>query len=253
MKVAVSSTGPDIDAQVDPRFGRCQYFVVVDSDSMDSEAFENPNIMASGGAGIQSAQLVAEHGAQVVLTGNCGPNAYQTLEAAGISVVVGASGTVREVVQKHKDGGFSPASGPSVAEKSGSRPGPGQGPSVPPGGTGPGMGPGTGPGTGPGMGPGMGGGGGGGGRGGGGGAGRGGGGGGGGRGRRGGFGMGGGGFGMGGGGFGMGRGLAPFGPVVPGAPGVDEREALRAEAERLSQHLEEIRRRISELEKDSQA
>jgi predicted Fe-Mo cluster-binding NifX family protein len=232
MKVAVSSTGPDIDAQVDPRFGRCQYFVIVDSDSMDSEAFENPNVMASGGAGIQSAQLVAEHGAQVVLTGNCGPNAYQTLEAAGISVVVGASGTVREVVQKHKGGEFSPASGPSVAEKSGSKPGPGQGPSVPPGGTGPGMG----PGTGPGMGRGGGRGGGGGGRGGGGG----------GRGRR-------GGFGMGGGGFGMGGGLAPFGPVVPGAPGVDEREALRVEAEMLSQHLEEIRRRISELEKDGQA
>jgi len=235
MKVAVSSTAPGIDAEVDPRFGRCQYFVIVDSESLEAEAFENPNIMASGGAGIQSAQLVAERGAQIVLTGNCGPNAYQTLEAAGIGVVVGVSGTVREAVEKYKSGEFSPASGPSVAEKSGSGAGPAQGPGVPPGAMGQGgMGPGMGPGMGRGMGRGGGGGGGGGG-------GRGGGGGGGGRGRC-------GGFGMGGGGFGMGRGLAPFGPVVPGVPAGDEREALRRQAEALSRNLEEIRRRISELE-----
>jgi predicted Fe-Mo cluster-binding NifX family protein len=230
MKVAVSSTGPDIGAQVDPRFGRCQYFVIVDSDSMASEAFENPNVMAGGGAGIQSAQLVAERGAQMVLTGNCGPNAYQTLQAAGIGVVVGVSGTVREAVEKYKSGEFSPAGGPSVAEKFGSTGGPRQGPAAPPGGTGFGMGPGMG------FGPG-----GGGGFGGGGGMGR-----GGGRGSRGRC----GGFGIGRGGFGMGRGMGLFGPIVPGPSQGDEREVLRTEAETLKRELDRIQRRISEIEQE---
>lgn len=75
MKIAISATGPSLDAEVDPRFGRCQYFLIIDPDTMEFEAIDNTNKMASGGAGIASAQAVAQKGVQVVLTGNCGPNA----------------------------------------------------------------------------------------------------------------------------------------------------------------------------------
>jgi len=99
MKIAVSSTGQDLDSQIDPRFGRCAYFIIVDPDDMSFEVFDNENIALGGGAGIQSAQFVASKGAEVVITGNCGPNAVRTLNAAGIQVIVGQSGTVRQAVE----------------------------------------------------------------------------------------------------------------------------------------------------------
>ena len=114
MKIAVSSTAPDLDAQVDPRFGRCQYFVIADSDTMEFEGVENTNMMAGGGAGIATAQMIANKGAQVVLTGNCGPNAYQTLSAAGIQVITGASGTVRDALDGFRTGKFEATTQPNV-------------------------------------------------------------------------------------------------------------------------------------------
>ncbi len=107
MKIAVTSTGPTLDAQIDPRFGRCRYFVFVETDDMSFEAVENPNLTLGGGAGIQSGQFVASQGAKTILTGNCGPNAFQTLSASGMEVIVGVSGTVREAVEAYKRGRFS--------------------------------------------------------------------------------------------------------------------------------------------------
>jgi len=115
MKVAVTSSEPDLDAQVDPRFGRAQYLLVVDSETLEFEAVPNPNTSAGGGAGIQTAQLIASKGAEAVLTGNCGPNAFRTLEAAGIKVYVGVSGTVRDALESLKGGSLSAAPGPSVS------------------------------------------------------------------------------------------------------------------------------------------
>ena len=114
MLIAVSASGPSLDADVDPRFGRCQHFIVVDPDTLDFEAVENTSQGATGGAGIASAQVVAGKGVKAVLTGNCGPNAYQTLAAAGIEVIVGVSGTVRNAIERYKSGSFEAASGPSV-------------------------------------------------------------------------------------------------------------------------------------------
>ena len=114
MKVAVTSAGRNLDAQVDPRFGRCKYFMFIQLDEMSFEAVENPSVGLGGGAGVQSAQMVAGNGAEVVITGNCGPNAFATLKAAGISVVVGASGTVREAAEKFKNGELSPAGDANV-------------------------------------------------------------------------------------------------------------------------------------------
>jgi predicted Fe-Mo cluster-binding NifX family protein len=115
LKIAISATGPSLDAEVDPRFGRCQYFLVVDPDTMEFEAIDNTNKMASGGAGIASAQAVAGKGVQLVLTGNCGPNASQTLSGAGIQVITGVSGKIKDVVEGYKSGRYKTTSGPNVS------------------------------------------------------------------------------------------------------------------------------------------
>jgi predicted Fe-Mo cluster-binding NifX family protein len=114
MRIAVSSTGPNLDADVDPRFGRCQHFIIVDPQTLDFEAIENTSIAASGGAGIASAQTVAGKEVEAVLTGNCGPNAYQTLSAAGIQVITGVTGTVRDAVDLYNKGQFQADKQPSV-------------------------------------------------------------------------------------------------------------------------------------------
>ncbi|HHF58340.1 MAG TPA: dinitrogenase iron-molybdenum cofactor biosynthesis protein [candidate division WOR-3 bacterium] len=104
MKIAITAQGKDLKAPVDFRFGRCPYFVIVDTDSMEFEAYENPAMMAPGGAGIQAAQFVASLGVTHVLTGEVGPNAYPALMAAGIQVITGIQGTVEEVVKAFKEG-----------------------------------------------------------------------------------------------------------------------------------------------------
>ena len=154
MKVAVSAMGTDLDAQVDPRFGRCAGFLLVDTDTMTVEALENPNVMAAGGAGIQSAQMVANKGAEAVLTGNVGPNAFQTLAALGVKIVTGVMGTVREAVERFKRGEFQQqiASQPTVPGHYGMRPAPGAGAGMGRGGMGMGRGMGMGQGMGRGMG-----------------------------------------------------------------------------------------------------
>jgi len=115
LKIAISATAPSLDAEVDPRFGRCQYFVIIDPDTMKFEAVENTSGMASGGAGIASAQTVAEKRVQAVLTGHCGPNAYQTLTAAGIQVITEVSGKIKDVVEGYKSGQYKKSFGPSVS------------------------------------------------------------------------------------------------------------------------------------------
>jgi len=115
MRIAISATGPTLDAEVDPRFGRCQYFIIVDPDTMQFESMQNPNVMAPGGAGISTAQMIANAGVQGVLTGNCGPNAYQVLSAAGLQVITGVSGKIRDAIQAYKSGQFQATSQPNVA------------------------------------------------------------------------------------------------------------------------------------------
>jgi len=127
MKIAVSSSGRDLDSQIDPRFGRCAYFVIVETDDMSFEAFDNENIALGGGAGIQSAQFVASKGARAVITGNCGPNAVQTLSVSQVEVFVGHSGTVRELIEKFMRGDIKSTSTPNVADHYGMGGGAGMG------------------------------------------------------------------------------------------------------------------------------
>jgi predicted Fe-Mo cluster-binding NifX family protein len=113
-RIAVTSTGPTLEDTVESRFGRCAYFLIIDPDGLDFEPIENPNIALGGDAGIQSAQLMANKGVSVVLTGNCGPNAFQTFGAAGIQVLTGITGQVRKAVERFKAGELSPTTAPSV-------------------------------------------------------------------------------------------------------------------------------------------
>ena len=116
MKLAVSAMGKDLDAQVYPGFGRCQYFIIADSDTLEFEALKNPNIGLMNRAGIQSGEMMADRGVEVVLTGNIGPNAFRTLAAAGVQVIAGVSGTVREAIHKLNSDQLQPISKATVPE-----------------------------------------------------------------------------------------------------------------------------------------
>ena len=117
MKVCITSSGPGLDSEMDPRFGRCQYFIFADPQSLELEVIENPNLAASGGAGIQSAQLVANRGVEAVITGQVGPNAYTTLQAGKVRIVTGVAGKVGDLLEKYKKGELtSSAQGPTVQE-----------------------------------------------------------------------------------------------------------------------------------------
>lgn len=220
MKIAVSASGNNLDAAIDPRFGRCAYFVLVNTDDMSFEAFDNENIALGGGAGIQSAQFVASQGAGIVITGNVGPNAVRTLSAAGVEVIVGQTGTVRQAIEDYKKGKLASSREANVADHYGMQGGSAPGPA---GGMGMGRGGGMGMGRGGGMGMGR-----------------------------------GGGMGMGrGGGMRMGGGMRPFGgtsqnpPEQPAAPFSKEEELkrLKAQANDLRKQIEAIESRIEESEK----
>jgi len=242
MKIAVTSTGPTLDDNVEARFGRCPYFLIIDTDTMQFEAIENPNIALGGGAGIQSAQLMSEKGVTTVLTGNCGPNAFNVFGQAGIQVIVGVSGVVRNAVEQFKTGAFSSSSGPNVASHFGidaAAPSPTatNQPMTSPMGQGTGSGMGSGMGGGRGMGRGMG--------------------------RGGGMGRGMG-KGMGrGGGMGRGMGMPVDAPTVSPAAGfpqdaggqIPEQElaALKQQAEMLEQQKRQLNNRITQLESGRKA
>ena len=119
MKIAASSSGNNLDSQIDPRFGRCAYFLIVDTDDMNFEAFNNENIALGGGAGIQAAQFVASKGAKALLTGNVGPNAVKALDAAGVEVFAGQNGTVSEAIERYKNGNLESTRKATVADHHG--------------------------------------------------------------------------------------------------------------------------------------
>jgi len=105
MKLAVTAKGTSLSDDVDPRFGRAPYILIVDTETMEYEVLDNsPNVNAFKGAGIQAATMVAEKKAEVLLTGYCGPNAFRTVQAAGMKVVSDVTGTVEQVVNSFLSG-----------------------------------------------------------------------------------------------------------------------------------------------------
>jgi predicted Fe-Mo cluster-binding NifX family protein len=104
MKVVISCGGNTLEDFVDPRFGRCQTLLFVDTETLQAEAVPNEAAMMGGGAGIQTAQLVANRGVGAVITGQLGPNASSVLESAGVPVYLGATGTARQALQAFQAG-----------------------------------------------------------------------------------------------------------------------------------------------------
>ena len=121
MKIAVSSQGEHLDAPASPVFGRCPTYLFVEPETMDFEAIPNPAMNQAGGAGIQAAQFVVNQGAEAVLSGNLGPNAYDVLQAAGVPGFLVSEGTVRQAVEAYKAGQLRPMGGPNVAAHAGMR------------------------------------------------------------------------------------------------------------------------------------
>lgn len=119
MKIAISSTGTTKESQIDQRFGRCKYFALYDTETKEFTTISNDAQMASGGAGVQSAQTIAKNNASVVLTGNVGPNAFQALSAADITIITGISGTVADTIDKYEQGDYSTTEGPTTQSHSG--------------------------------------------------------------------------------------------------------------------------------------
>jgi predicted Fe-Mo cluster-binding NifX family protein len=113
-KIAVTAVEPSLDAAVDPRFGRCRYFVVVDAQEGSFEVLDNTNA-ARRGAGVESARTLQAKGVSVVLTGKCGPSASRALSQAGIQVVAGCSGTVGAAIEQFKARHLEPVSDSNAA------------------------------------------------------------------------------------------------------------------------------------------
>jgi len=115
MRIAVTTQGNDLDAQVDTRFGRAPNFIFVDTETRRFEVVQNAQSLdLPQGAGIQSAQNVLPHKPDVVLTGNCGPKAFRVLQTAGINVVVGVKGKIADAIQDYLDGKYDEATGANV-------------------------------------------------------------------------------------------------------------------------------------------
>lgn len=123
MRIAVTSQGNTRDDQVDGRFGRCPWFLIVDTDDLSFEAIENQNVALGGGAGVQSAQTMADANVDCVITGNCGPNAFRALQAAEIEVVVGVAGVVRDAADQYVHKTLPRAGAPNVGDHFGVSPG----------------------------------------------------------------------------------------------------------------------------------
>ncbi|MFP4176588.1 MAG: NifB/NifX family molybdenum-iron cluster-binding protein [Planctomycetota bacterium] len=105
MTVCVTSKGPDLSSEVDPRFGRARFFIIHDGETGEYEVIDNEqNMNAAGGAGVQSATTIADRGCDWVISGHMGPKAMSVLQEAGIRVATGAEGKVSDALQAFKNG-----------------------------------------------------------------------------------------------------------------------------------------------------
>ena len=118
MKICITSQKNNLDSIVEQRFGRSPYFIIWDTETSDFEAIENPNVGAASGVGIQSGQLMSDKGVKVILTGQIGPKAMQTLTSAGIEVITDVSGTVKEAIEKYQSGSFKVSEAEAISAKS---------------------------------------------------------------------------------------------------------------------------------------
>lgn len=118
MKLVITSQGTDPAGPVDSRFGRARYFIVFDTDNDEFTVLDNADqVEAAQGAGVQAAQNVVSSGAEVLLTGNCGPQAFRVLSAAGVKIYSGIKGTVQEAVQAWRQNELELLNGPDSPQR----------------------------------------------------------------------------------------------------------------------------------------
>lgn len=115
MKICITAAAEGLNAPADPRFGRAPHFVLVETETLVATTVANTGAQANHGAGIEAAQTVAASGASALVTGHCGPNAFRVLQAAGVEVYTGASGTVDDSLRAFLDGRLDRAEEPDVA------------------------------------------------------------------------------------------------------------------------------------------
>ncbi|MEJ2665114.1 MAG: NifB/NifX family molybdenum-iron cluster-binding protein [Spirochaetia bacterium] len=121
MKICITARGETLESAVDPRFGRCAYFIIVDPETMEFECIANAAAKSGGGAGIQAGQMMSEKGVKAVLTGNVGPNAFKTLQTAGIDIITGIGGTVADATARYIKGEVTPSSAATVESHFGAK------------------------------------------------------------------------------------------------------------------------------------
>jgi predicted Fe-Mo cluster-binding NifX family protein len=116
MKIAVTAQGSGLSSLVDARFGRAKFFVVVDTETEEVMAVDNAQTLsARQGAGIQAGMNVVDLGATAVITGSVGPKAFDTLQAGGVDVFIGARGSVTDALSQFRNGDLKQAKGANVA------------------------------------------------------------------------------------------------------------------------------------------
>lgn len=114
MKIAITSTGPELSNELDPRFGRCAFFLIIDTENDSFEAFDNENLSAAGGAGPGAANFVSKKGVSAVVSGNFGPNASMVLKELGIETYTSKAQSVQSALEAFKAGTLEKVSGPTV-------------------------------------------------------------------------------------------------------------------------------------------
>jgi len=127
MNICVTASGEGLDSEVDPRFGRCSYFVIYNPETRHVESISNAAAFTSGGTGIKAAEIIANAEVDVLLTGTVGPNAFSIFSELGIDVQVGIKGTVQEAIRQYKAGELQSIRSPNTTPGSGMRKGNGMG------------------------------------------------------------------------------------------------------------------------------
>jgi predicted Fe-Mo cluster-binding NifX family protein len=112
MKIAISSSGGEYDKPFSSRFGRCNYFVIVESETRSWDVLSNPAATSRGGAGAQVVQFLSDNGIEAIISGSYGPNAFSALQAAGIQAYKASRGTPEELLDKFITGRLDQATGP---------------------------------------------------------------------------------------------------------------------------------------------
>jgi predicted Fe-Mo cluster-binding NifX family protein len=117
MKIVLTTVSPNLETDVDPRFGRAANLLVIETDTLEWKAESNPGASSSGGAGILAAQIVADQHVQAAISGDFGPHAFEALQAAGISMYIyGDCQNAFQAIERFKAGQLQQVGGPTRGE-----------------------------------------------------------------------------------------------------------------------------------------